>query len=84
MFKTRSITFIELILVFIVFASSVDARRIRPPFCDCEFIREWNPLCGTNGRTYGGPNFLACKNACERTEVQIWYWGPCNGDDRFT
>lgn len=52
-------------LVFIAFVLSVDAGRIPIKFCDCEFNFEWNPLCGTNGRTYRGPNFLNCQNNCE-------------------
>ena len=50
---------------------------IRRP-CGLRCTREYNPVCGTDGRTYSNPCVLKAKNMCDGTNVRKAHSGRCN------
>ncbi|XP_046385102.1 translation initiation factor IF-2-like [Ischnura elegans] len=51
-----------------------------PSGCSCPSTPEYNPVCGTDGVSYGNPGKLNCARVCGRT-VSILHYGNCTPAD---
>ncbi|XP_066996037.2 uncharacterized protein [Anabrus simplex] len=47
-----------------------------PVNCNCLTTPEYNPVCGTNGLTYGSKSKLECGKRCGHN-VELSYYGNC-------
>ncbi|CAG7724861.1 unnamed protein product [Allacma fusca] len=73
---------ISLLLVVVVAATLIEAwpgplvvcRGGKPQDCIC--TSEFNPQCGTNGKTYSNPCVVQCDQECDRS-IKIDHEGPC-------
>ncbi|XP_071448451.1 uncharacterized protein [Hetaerina americana] len=55
-------------------------RPSGPSGCSCPSTPEYNPVCGTDGVSYGNPGKLNCAKACGRN-VSILHYGNCTPAD---
>uniref|UniRef100_A0A1B6MVK4 Kazal-like domain-containing protein n=1 Tax=Graphocephala atropunctata TaxID=36148 RepID=A0A1B6MVK4_9HEMI len=44
--------------------------------CPCKFTYQYNPVCGTDGQTYGNMGVLQCAKQCG-TQVDVYLEGAC-------
>ena len=47
------------------------------PGCNVLCTLEFNPICGTDGKTYSNPCLLNAKNQCDETAISKAYNGGC-------
>ncbi|XP_031787785.1 agrin-like isoform X1 [Nasonia vitripennis] len=60
-------------------STTTDASTENSEVSQCTITQDYDPICGSDGKDYSNPSFLACHNIYnKKNKVQKVHDGPCN------